>query len=720
MGQALTADTSSIADGDGPERPSFSYQWLADNAAIAGATGATYTLTAAEQGKRVTVRVSYTDGGGTEETLTSAATAAVVGADTQTEPEVQVRVYFGAARYTAVEGGAAAVVTVRLSTEPEREVTIALTAAPGGGATAADYTVPGQVSFGSEETLQRLTVTATDDAVDDDGETVAVGFGELPRGVLDTTPRTATVSIADDDTAGVVVTPTGLTVLEGGSGSYTVVLASEPAGEVTVTATVAAGTDVTVSPQRLTFTAGDWSSPQAVTVSAAEDADAVADAVVTVSHAVSGYGAVTTAAAVQVTIAENDTAVVPRAVTVHIRAADVTVSLPTNAKFTVALEFTAPVTGLALEEIEVTNGVAAQLAGGGASYTVEVTPPADFEGSLTVALAAGAARDADGNGNAAASAEFAVDTRAPTVRSATTAPVDTGAGTTTGGVEYPPESGSRTSVRTNNPATGQIDIVGTRQVDYMLLARLREFADPDGLPSAINWGHIYEQPWWDPTPLSVQWIANDGTSDREIAGATHVLYQLTDAEAGKRIKVRVSFTDESGFEETITSELTAVIAAATDGSASYGDLRLMDGSVKYGRLEIHDGSRWGTVCADGFGYEEQAVACRQLGYPSAVGTTFPYNYGYDNGNPGPGYFDPGPGYPIFLDDTECTGSESRLLDCEHRSFGSHSCGRGINIILQCSSAALAAPSFTSAATFSVRENETAVGTVTTARVSGPP
>ena len=199
-----------------------------------------------------------------------------------------------------------------------------------------------------------------------------------------------------------------------------------------------------------------------------------------------------------------------------------------------------------------------------------------------------------------------------------------------------------------------------------------------------------------------------------------MLYQLTDAEAGKRIKVRVSFTAESGFEETITSELTAVIAAATDGSASYGDLRLMDGSVKYGRLEIHDGSRWGTVCADGFGYEEQAVACRQLGYPSAVGTTFPYNYGYDNGNPGPGYFDPGPGYPIFLDDTECTGSESRLLDCEHRSFGSHSCGRGINIILQCSSAALAAPSFTSAATFSVRENETAVGTVTTARVSGPP
>ena len=178
---------------------------------------------------------------------------------------------------------------------------------------------------------------------------------------------------------------------------------------------------------------------------AAEDADAVADAEVTVRHAVSGYGAVTVAADVTVTIVENDTAVTPRAVTVDIRAADATVSFPTNAKFTVALEFTAPVTGLAVEEIEVSNGTAAKLAGGGASYTVAVTPAADFEGSVTVAIAAGAAQDGAGNGNAAASVEFAVDTRAPTVRSGATAPVDTGAGTTSGGVEYPEESGSRTS-----------------------------------------------------------------------------------------------------------------------------------------------------------------------------------------------------------------------------------------------------------------------------------
>ena len=76
---------------------------------------------------------------------------------------------------------------------------------------------------------------------------------------------------------------------------------------MTVRVTVAAGTDVTVSPESLTFTADTWSSAQRVTVRAAEDADALADAEVAVRHAVSGYGEVTAAADVAVTIAENDT-----------------------------------------------------------------------------------------------------------------------------------------------------------------------------------------------------------------------------------------------------------------------------------------------------------------------------------------------------------------------------------------------------------------------------
>ena len=81
VGETLTADTSAIADTDGLEDATFSYQWIVvDGDAetdIGGATEASYTLTAAEAGKTVKVRVSFTDDAGTEETLTSAATAAV-------------------------------------------------------------------------------------------------------------------------------------------------------------------------------------------------------------------------------------------------------------------------------------------------------------------------------------------------------------------------------------------------------------------------------------------------------------------------------------------------------------------------------------------------------------------------------------------------------------------------------------------------------------------
>ena len=77
VGQTLTADTSGIADADGLAGVSFNYQWLADDADIASATASTYLLTTSEMGKAIKVRVSFTDEGGNDEVLTSAATGAV-------------------------------------------------------------------------------------------------------------------------------------------------------------------------------------------------------------------------------------------------------------------------------------------------------------------------------------------------------------------------------------------------------------------------------------------------------------------------------------------------------------------------------------------------------------------------------------------------------------------------------------------------------------------
>ncbi|MDT9547294.1 MAG: FG-GAP-like repeat-containing protein, partial [Chlorobium phaeovibrioides] len=73
--QVLTAVTTTLADEDG--LGTLSYQWYAGDDAISNATASTYTLTQAEVGKAIKVKVSYTDDEGTAESVTSAATAAV-------------------------------------------------------------------------------------------------------------------------------------------------------------------------------------------------------------------------------------------------------------------------------------------------------------------------------------------------------------------------------------------------------------------------------------------------------------------------------------------------------------------------------------------------------------------------------------------------------------------------------------------------------------------
>ncbi|MCP4490582.1 MAG: hemolysin, partial [Gammaproteobacteria bacterium] len=75
QGEILSANTSGISDADG--LGAFSYQWQADGVDIAAATSASYALTQNEVGAQITVIVSYTDGGDTNESLTSASVGPV-------------------------------------------------------------------------------------------------------------------------------------------------------------------------------------------------------------------------------------------------------------------------------------------------------------------------------------------------------------------------------------------------------------------------------------------------------------------------------------------------------------------------------------------------------------------------------------------------------------------------------------------------------------------
>ena len=78
VGQTLTAGTTGISDSDGLTNVSYSYQWLADDSEIDGATSSTYTVQTTDNGKVIKVQVTFTDDGGSEESLTSVGTSAVV------------------------------------------------------------------------------------------------------------------------------------------------------------------------------------------------------------------------------------------------------------------------------------------------------------------------------------------------------------------------------------------------------------------------------------------------------------------------------------------------------------------------------------------------------------------------------------------------------------------------------------------------------------------
>ena len=105
----------------------------------------------------------------------------------------------------------------------------------------------------------------------------------------------------------------------------------------------------------------------------------------------------------------------------------------------------------------------------------------------------------------------------------------------------------------NSAATGAPTISGTAQVGQMLTASTSGISDSDGLANAI---------------FTYQWIANDGTEDTDIQDATGSTYTVGADDEGKAIKVRVSFTDDGGNQETRTSDVTVAVAAIPNSAAT--------------------------------------------------------------------------------------------------------------------------------------------------------
>ena len=97
------------------------------------------------------------------------------------------------------------------------------------------------------------------------------------------------------------------------------------------------------------------------------------------------------------------------------------------------------------------------------------------------------------------------------------------------------------SLPANNDATGTPDITGRALAGQTLTAGTGNTADADGLPQNAS-------------DFAWQWIRAADETDTPIQNATSSTYTLTDDDAGKQVKVVMSFTDSLSGVESLTSD----------------------------------------------------------------------------------------------------------------------------------------------------------------------
>ncbi|XP_049330430.1 deleted in malignant brain tumors 1 protein-like isoform X4 [Astyanax mexicanus] len=108
----------------------------------------------------------------------------------------------------------------------------------------------------------------------------------------------------------------------------------------------------------------------------------------------------------------------------------------------------------------------------------------------------------------------------------------------------------------------------------------------------------------------------------------------------------------------------------------FGSVRLVDGGSRCaGRVEVLHRGQWGTVCGDDWDMSDAAVVCRELGCGEAVDALGKSHFGSGSG-------------PIWMDDVDCSGSESRLKNCRSPVWGKHDCNETHNSGVICSGARL--------------------------------
>ena len=501
VGETLRALSDGIADADGLNGATFAWQWLisdgTSDTAIEGATEATYTIAATDVGRTLAVRVTFTDDGGTEETLTSAPTAAV----TPAPAGVSI-----AAVSSPVTEGADAVFTLSRTGDASVALTVSVTVSESGAMLAGEP--PAAVTFEAGASTAALGVATEDDEAVEEPSAVTAALAAGDGYALAADAGSATVTAEDDDDAPVVTTASPIVAPENGTAVATLAATDEDTVAESLAWSLAGGVDA----DEFTLTEGG-----VLAFEAAKDYEAPDDADTDGAYAVTvrvSDGVNVAEAALTVTLSDVDevapsltaAAVNGPALTLSFGEALDDASVPAAAAFTVEVDGTAR----GVDTVDVSGStVTLTLASAVASGEVVTAGYAVPAGPDTAPL-----RDAAGNAVAGFSGQAVTN---------------------------------ETPARANAEPTGAPTIGGTARVGEVLAASVEDVEDADGLEDVT---------------FAWQWLSNDGTADTPIEGATEETYTVAVADIGKTLTVRVTFTDERGTEETLTSAATAAVAAA--------------------------------------------------------------------------------------------------------------------------------------------------------------
>ena len=487
---------------------------------------------------------------------------------TVTDDDPAVTVSFEKEIHYTIEGASgAAGVEVLLSAPLQTEVTIPITVLSQSTADPDDYLVDDHAGYASDpgltfspgETFGYIFIKAVLDTVDENTETVVLGFGALPAGISEGSPSRSTVEIKD--AIQVSFANSSYTVEEGGGGVEVVVKLNKPRNNLRIPLTAnghggADASDFTGVPQEVVFK--DDETEKTFTVVAIEDTEEENGEMVRL-----GFGA----------FSEGIVAISPDSAMVMINDDDPESSPQLSCDAVWCATAVLTVRGVQ-DESRLISGWARSGSPPGSLSDDDFT-----YGGVEYTLGEIIVISQDDNPERSRFYFFFYNAEVPTEAhySRWTLYIDdftlsfTSDNMTPNGFVWrdlefstdkyrnPPitlqlrieessenqqisENGMAQAQGGNTPATGAPVINGTPLARQELTADTSGIEDADGLTNVT---------------YSYQWIA--GGSD--IDGAANSTYTLSDDDEGKAIRVRVSFTDDAGNDETLTSNAVAAAVA---------------------------------------------------------------------------------------------------------------------------------------------------------------